>query len=239
MLPARQRIAWRHCGDFACRVADNILRGEQWVSVAPQPRSMMLTLGLLLGCGSCYGALMGAYPFTWEETRPLQMLYSGLKVPLLLVLSFALSVPSFYVANLLLGLGNDFGIAFRAVLATQAALTITLFSLAPITTLFYISGATYEQALMVNSLMFGISSLGVQPLLRRQYRSLIERNPWHRWTMRVWIVIYAFVGIQMGWVLRPFVGSPNSPTQFFRDEAWGNAYLAVWGLVKHVLGIDS
>ena len=26
--------------------------------------------------------------------------------------------------------------------------------------------------------------------------------------LRTWLVIYVFVGIQMGWVLRPFVGSP-------------------------------
>ncbi len=39
-----------------------------------------------------------------------------------------------------------------------------------------------------------------------------------------WIVIYVFVGIQMGWVLRPFIGDPRTPVQFFREGSWSNAY---------------
>jgi hypothetical protein len=41
-------------------------------------------------------------------------------------------------------------------------------------------------------------------------------------------LIYAFVGIQMGWVLRPFIGQPGVPTTFFRPGAWGNAYVELW-----------
>jgi hypothetical protein len=29
----------------------------------------------------------------------------------------------------------------------------------------------------------------------------------------------------MGWALRPFVGDPAQPTRFFREDAWGNAYV--------------
>ena len=45
--------------------------------------------------------------------------------------------------------------------------------------------------------------------------------------LRLWVGVYAFVGIQMGWVLRPFVGDVNAPTTFFRESAWGNAYVVV------------
>jgi len=31
-----------------------------------------------------------------------------------------------------------------------------------------------------------------------------------------WIVVFGLVGAQMGWVLRPFIGSPNQPFQWFR-----------------------
>jgi hypothetical protein len=31
----------------------------------------------------------------------------------------------------------------------------------------------------------------------------------------------------MGWTLRPFVGHPGGPTRFFREGAWGNAYVHV------------
>ncbi len=73
-------------------------------------------------------------------------------------------------------------------------------------------------------------------MLRRAYRPLIARDVRHRSLMRGWLLIYAFVGIQMAWVLRPFVGSPTSPTRFFRAEAWGNAYVEVARIVGRVVG---
>jgi hypothetical protein len=44
------------------------------------------------------------------------------------------------------------------------------------------------------------------------------------------------VGIQMGWLLRPFVGDPRSPTRFFREDTWGNAYVKVVEMVLEVVG---
>jgi hypothetical protein len=41
------------------------------------------------------------------------------------------------------------------------------------------------------------------------------------------LVLYGFVAIQMGWVLRPFVGNPDQPTGFFRAGAWSNAYVEI------------
>jgi hypothetical protein len=37
-------------------------------------------------------------------------------------------------------------------------------------------------------------------------------------TFLVWVVIYALVGAQMGWILRPFIGSPNLSFQLFRGR---------------------
>ena len=48
----------------------------------------------------------------------------------------------------------------------------------------------------------------------------------------IWLILFAFVGIQMGWVLRPFVGTPNKPVQFFRQGAWSNAYIEVADTAK-------
>jgi len=72
--------------------------------------------------------------------------------------------------------------------------------------------------------------------VRRYYAPLIRRSPRHRLLLRVWFFLYAFVGIQMGWVLRPFIGTPHLPVTFFRSEAWGNAYVVVAGLVVEAVG---
>lgn len=39
-----------------------------------------------------------------------------------------------------------------------------------------------------------------------------------RRTFQVWVVIYALVGAQMGWILRPFIGSPDLKFEWFRNR---------------------
>jgi hypothetical protein len=39
-----------------------------------------------------------------------------------------------------------------------------------------------------------------------------------RTVFRCWVVLFALVGAQMGWVLRPFIGSPNLPFSWFRER---------------------
>jgi len=84
-------------------------------------------------------------------------------------------------------------------------------------------------------MMFAAASFSAQLLLKRLYRPLIERDRRHRDMLRVWLLTYSFVGIQMGWVLRPFIGSPGSPVQFFREGAWGNAYVFVGRVIWNAL----
>jgi hypothetical protein len=177
---------------------------------------------LVLGCGLAYGGVMGAF-----DARPWQVAFSAIKVPLLLMATLLLSLPSYFVLNTLLGVREDFEEAWRAVIASQAGLTIILLALAPLTAFWYASSSNYRAAIFFNALMFAVASLGAQVMLRRAYRPLIERDPKHRWLLRIWLVLYAFVGIQMGWNLRPFIGSPDQPVRFFREGAWENAYVIV------------
>ena len=46
-----------------------------------------------------------------------------------------------------------------------------------------------------------------------------------------WLILYAFVGIQMGWMCRPFVGAPTLEPSFFRAEPFSNAYVVIAHLV--------
>ncbi len=193
-------------------------------------------LGLLMLFGALYGAVMGSYGGFVGEMRPLQMLFSGLKVPLLLLVSFCLSLPSFFVINTLLGLRADSLAAVRALVVAQAGLTIILAAMAPLTVLWYVSFASYPAAILFNGLLFAIASASAQLILRRLYQPLIQRNPRHRVMRWFWLVIYVFVAIQMAWVLRPFVGAPGMPTRFFRDEAWGNAYVEIVSIFVRLFG---
>ncbi len=202
------------------RRADDVLRGR------PSTRSWPL----ILLCGLAYGGVMGSF-----GGRALQAAYSAVKVPLLLLATLLLSLPSYFVLNTLLGVRSDFAEALRAIVASQAAVTIILLALAPLTALWYASSADYRAAILFNAAMFAVASLAAQIVLGRAYRPLIVRDPRHRWLLRAWAVIYAFVGIQMGWTLRPFIGSPSQPVRFFRGGAWENAYVFVARMIWDML----
>jgi hypothetical protein len=179
--------------------------------------------------GLAHGGLIGTFTGLWEG-RPLQIVYSALKLPLLLVLAFVVALPSFFVLNTLAGVRGDWPAVLRNLVASQAGLVVVLTALGPLLIVWYASSDAYAAAVMVNALLFLIAGVTSQQLLRRWYRPLEARAPVHQLLRWAWLVIYGFVGIQMGYVLRPFIGSPGAEVTFFREEAWGNAYLVVFDL---------
>jgi hypothetical protein len=219
------------------RLADNLLRGEISSPRGTRERSLPMLGSLMLAIvvyGMFYGGVMGSYGGV-SGLRFWQAVYSAVKVPFLMLTTFLLSLPSFFVLNTLFGLRDDFARVVRALISTQAGLTVILSALAPFTAFWYVSGSSYETAILFNGMMFAVASFSAQWMLRRDYIPLIESNPKHRWMLRTWIVIYVFVGIQMGWVLRPFIGDPKAPVQFFREGSWTNAYEFVLKLIWDVL----
>ncbi len=126
------------------RMADAILRGN------PPAGSWRL----VLGCGIAYGGVMGAY-----GGRPLQVAFSAVKVPLLLLATLALGLPTYFILNTLLGVRSDFAAAWRAVVASQAGFTIILLSLAPLTVLWYASTTHYRGAIFFEAVFHALMDL--------------------------------------------------------------------------------
>jgi len=185
---------------------------------------------MICGFAPVYGAIMGSFQLASPE-RFLMVLYGGMKLPLLLFATSLLCLPGFFVLNTLLGLREDFREAMQAILAGQAGLSIALASLAPLMRFWYFCEGSYRGALLFSAGMFTVATLAAQLTMLRYYRPLIRRHPRHTLALTAWLVLYAFVGIQMGWVLRPFIGSPNIPVSFFRNEPFSNAYVVVAHLI--------
>lgn len=173
-----------------------------------------------------YGGMMGTFQFHWPD-RILQIAYSAAKVPLLLLATSGVCLPGFFVLNTILGLRDDFRQALGAVLAGQAGLSIVLASLSPLTVFFYLSSDNYRAALLFNLAAFALATLAGQLVILRHYRPLLARHRQHRITLAAWLILYAFVGVQMAWMLRPFIGAPWMPVTFFREEPFTNAYVVV------------
>jgi hypothetical protein len=53
----------------------------------------------------------------------------------------------------------------------------------------------------------------------------------------IWVIVFALVGAQMSWVLRPFVGSPDADFTFFRERE-SNFFQAVFKKVGDLLSPD-
>jgi hypothetical protein len=213
---------------------DDILRSRQAVQSRPARSALLWMVGCITVFGMIYGAVMGAFGGVLND-RVWQLVYSALKVPLLLLGTSLIAWPSFFVLNTLVGLRRDFARATTALMAAQAGLAIVLASLAPLTIVWYASSGDYADAIRFNGMMFAMASFAGQWLLRDHYRLLIERDRRHRWMFWLWLLLYIFVAIQMAWVLRPFVGDPSVPVEFFRREKWGNAYLVVARLIFNAL----
>jgi hypothetical protein len=66
-------------------------------------------------------------------------------------------------------------------------------------------------------------------------RSMLRDRTVASTTFLVWVVIYALVGAQMGWILRPFIGSPNLSFQLFRGRE-ANFFIDVLRTLGQLLG---
>lgn len=215
-------------------VADGALRAADTAEGSPL-RARRLVVVVLAG-GMLYGAAMGSFGWLWG--RPSwQVVYSAVKLPVLLLGTFGLSLPVFFVLNTLLGVRGEFRQAVRAILSAQAALTGVLASLAPVALLWYVSTDNYRSAVVVNAaFVAGAAFLG-HLALRRSYRPLIRRNRRHRLLLMAWLVVFGFVGGQMTWILRPWVGDPSMPAALLRRDVWGNAYVHLFHALLSLLGL--
>jgi hypothetical protein len=212
---------------------DQFLRGSgAFASEQAAARPAWWLPAMIVSFTPIYGLFMGSFDLSSPE-RILMMVYSGAKVPLLLFATTALCLPGFFVLNTILGLRDDFREAMQAILAGQAGLSITLASLAPVTRFWYFSCDSYRAALLFNAGMFTVATFAAQVIMMRYYRSLIRRHRNHRIMLGVWVCLYAFVGIQMAWMLRPFIGNPDMRVAFFRQEPFSNAYMVI---VRLILG---
>lgn len=209
-----------------CRTIDDILHARTDVVNGRNRHLTVILLIVICAFGAFFGAAVGSF----GGARPLQMSFSAVKFPMLLLLSFGLTIPSFYVFNALLGTHNDFRASMRAIMATQTSMTIFLAALAPLTVVWYASGSSYTSARIFNMIIFACCAWYGWIMMGRFYRPLVASNPMHSRLIKIWIFQFIFVAIQLSWILRPFIGKTSRPTNFLREEAWGNAYLEI-GLV--------
>jgi hypothetical protein len=247
---------------------DKILRGEMTKvgnlqqSLAEVPIAGMVVL--IIALGAIYGMGMGTFALAKAGGPSFaQFVASGVKIPLLFLLTLLVTFPSLYVFNALVGSRLDLVAVLRLLLASLGVTLAVLASFGPIVAFFSVSTTSYSFMVLLNVAVCTTAGVLGLIFLRQTLHRLttiivsptpplppplvpgtlppgpLDHPPGQafgshvRGVFRCWMVLFALVGSQMGWVLRPFIGHPGLPFTFFRPRG-DNFFIGVW---QHLLNL--
>jgi hypothetical protein len=219
-----------------------LLRGDAaWMSAQVRERNQraFFECGTLIFFGAgLYGVTVGI----WRG--PLQSFYTALKFPLLIFLTCGGNALLNGMFAQVLGSGLSFRQTSLAILMSFAIASVILGGFAPITLFVWWNApplgsdnAIVGHSLMLLTHVFAIAAAGV--IANRRLLDLLRRVSSREAIARAvffsWLAGNLFLGAQLAWVLRPFIGSPQLVVEFFRpDPLRGNFYEAVWRALRHL-----
>jgi hypothetical protein len=179
---------------------------------------IVVTLASLFLCGLTLGIPGGI----------VQCIASAVKLPVLYALSLLIALPAFYFFNLFAGSRLTFAQTLALILTAAMVAGILSLSLAPVSVFFWVSAPNYLFFKLLNVTTLSISAaLGVVFLFQGTLQIQQDISPRARKALLwAWAVVFALVGTQLAWALRPFFGSPRLPFQLFRAVG-GNFFVDV------------
>ena len=190
----------------------------------------------IIGLAGFFGLVAGAY------SGPAQAASAGIKLPFLFFATFAVCFPAFFVVQVLVGSRLRLLQVAVLVFGALALTSVLLAAFVPITAFFLITGANYYFQHLLNIAIASVAGLFGMYALHEGLSVVCEKRgvyPRKALTiMRAWAVLFAFVGIQLAWSLRPFLGDRNQPFQVF-GRYQGNFYAAIIYAVNKLLHGDE
>ncbi len=177
--------------------------------------------------GALYGAAIGA----WRGST--MVLYAAIKLPCALVITVALTLSINGVVARLMGLRIGFRQTLAITVLAMASSAWLLAALAPVAWMFSIvsplpgsdARTTHNVLYLLHVALVAWAGLVGARVLDRalgRFGRCVRRR---RRVFLSWLLVYALVGGQVTWALRPFVGSVYQPVEFLRANALhGNVY---------------
>lgn len=171
-----------------------------------------------------YGMVMGSYHSF------LQSVSAGAKLILLFLSAILICFPSFFIVQKVLGSKMSVRQMTVVVLSGLVLVSTILISFTPVIIFFQITGGNYHflqllhvaifvfsgffgMRLMVDALVYACEKMTIYPQIGVT-------------VFKIWIIILAFVSMQLSWNLRPFLCSKSEGYKLFRKQE-GNFYSAV------------
>ncbi len=226
-----------------------LLRGEPaslgaWVE-RWHARRLALCLGVVLVGAGLYGAAMGY----WRA--PMQALYVAIKFPLIILLTAIGNALLNAMLAPLLGLNISSRQSFLAILMSFTIAAAILGSFSPLVAFMIwnaprmfpnpaVSGGPYSFIMLAHVAVIAFAGIVGNLRLVQLLRRLSGSAGIARRVLLAWLAGNLFLGSQLSWMLRPFIGSPGLPVAFSRGQAAfeGNFYEAVFHALRHLLNFD-
>jgi len=225
-----------------------LLRGEPdslraWLEHRDS-RRLVFCLGVILSGAGLYGAAMGY----WRA--PLQAVYVALKFPLIILLTTlgnallnAMLAPLLGV-NLglrqsLLAILMSFTIASAILGSFSPLAAFVIWNVPPLSSDARISAGTYTVIQLMHVAVIAFAGIIANFRLLQLLRQLSGSALTARRVLIAWLAGNLFLGSQLSWICRPFIGSPGLQVQFLRDNAFqGNFYETVFRSTSWLLNFD-
>jgi hypothetical protein len=225
-----------------------LLRGDPqtlsaWIETWSPRRILFCGAVITLGAG-LYGAAMGF----WRA--PLQGLFVAIKFPLIMFLTTIGNALINAMLAPLLGLNISFRHSLMALLMSLTIASAILGSFGPLIAFLVwnvpslsagakISGATYGVIQLTHVAVIALAGIAGNLRLLQLLRHLSGKPLIAYRVLFAWLGGNLFLGSQLTWILRPFIGSPNLPVQFLRETAFqGNFYETVFRSLARLFNSD-
>ncbi len=210
-----------------------LLRGElepieAWVGRWSSGR-FTLHLAVIIAGAGLYGAAMG----WWRD--PQQALFTAIKFPLIVLLTTLGNALLNAMLAPLLGLNIPFRQSFSAILMSFVVVAAILGAFSPVVAFMIwsappmspeaLSGSAYNFIKLTHVAIIAFAGVTGNVRLFQLLARLGGSRVVARRVLFAWLAGNLFLGSQLSWILRPFIGSPTLPVEFFRATALhGNFY---------------
>jgi hypothetical protein len=188
-------------------------------------------------CLAVYGCVVGLAHSPWQAFS------SAIKMPTLFVGAGLAGLLPLYFFALALGTPLRLAQVAAVILAGIGVTAFLLLGLSPVTLIFVLSSHSYPffQLLTVASVVV-CGCIGAGYLWRGMLRvNLVNERAsakGSRALMRIWFVLYAFLGSQMAWRLSPFVGDPSRPFVWLQPSR-DNLYVDVIHALERIVDLQQ
>jgi hypothetical protein len=218
-----------------------LLRGwcESW-----NVSRLVLCGGVIFTGAGLYGAAMG-----WWRA-PLAGVYVAIKFPLIMLLTATGNALLNAMLAPLLGLNISLRQSFLANLLSFTIASAILGAFAPLAAFMVWnappmavdaarSSGTYSFIQVTHVAVIAFAGVAANLRLIQLLRELSGSAATARRVLLAWLAGNLFLGSQLTWILRPFIGSPGLPVEFLRATAFqGNFYETVFGALLHLAQIN-